>query len=94
MILACVCFCEVLTNQTEKISEMGNQNNRKGSRRWFLGFALDRDNSGDEEMVKMLTADGRLVSVKKSAIIKVSTTGKTTNKDIYVWMNNPSKEGQ
>ena len=75
---------------------MGNNNNKKGSRRWFLSFGLEsNDNSDSDEMVKMLTADGKLVTVKKSLLAKSPTSGKASNKDIFDWMNNPSKtEGQ
>jgi hypothetical protein len=74
-------------------SVMGNQNNKQGSRRWFLSLGLgSNNNTGDDEMVKMLTADGRLVTVKKSLLQKTSTSNKATNKDIYDWMNNPSKK--
>lgn len=72
---------------------MGNQHNTKGSRRWFLSFGLAKqENEADDEMVKMLTADGKLVTVKKSLLEKTSPTKKTSNKEIYDWMNNPSKK--
>ncbi len=44
------------------------------------------------ERVKMLTADGKLVEVDKSVFEKATTGKKASNKEIYDWMNNPSKE--
>lgn len=60
------------------------------SRRWFLtGGMLD---SPKKEMVKMLTPDGKLVEVDKAIFDQVAKKQKATNKEIYDWMNNPSKE--
>jgi hypothetical protein len=44
------------------------------------------------ERVKMITADGKLVEVDKSIFEKATTGKKASNKEIYDWMNNPSKE--
>ena len=43
-------------------------------------------------MVKMLTADGKLVEVPKAVLEAASKKQQSTNKEIYTWMNNPSKE--
>ena len=60
------------------------------SRRWFLtGGLLD---APKKEMIKMLTADGKLVEVERSVLEAASKKQKSTNKEIYNWMNNPSKE--
>jgi len=40
----------------------------------------------------MLTADGKLVEVDKAIFEKASKKQKATNKEIYNWMENPSKE--
>ena len=40
----------------------------------------------------MLTADGKLVEVEKSILDKMATKQKASNKDIYNWMENPSKD--
>jgi len=60
------------------------------SRRWFLSGGLK--DTGKKEMVKMLTADGKLVEVDKAIFDKIATKQKATNKEIYDWMQNPSKE--
>ena len=71
-------------------------NNKKPvdkSRRDFLSLFLSADKkAGNPEMVKMLTADGKLVEVDKAILDKVTKSQKSTNKEIYTWMNNPSKE--
>jgi hypothetical protein len=43
-------------------------------------------------MVKMLTADGRVVEIEKSVLDAAATKQKTSNKEIYKWMDNPSKD--
>jgi hypothetical protein len=66
------------------------------SRRWFLSGGL----SGTvkpapvekKEMVKMLTADGKLVEVDKAIFDLIAKKQKATNKDIFDWMENPSKK--
>lgn len=62
------------------------------SRRWFLTGGL----LGNEKkkMVKMLTADGKLVEVERSVLDAAPERKKAANKDIYEWMNNPSKENK
>jgi hypothetical protein len=62
------------------------------SRRWFLtGGLLDAEK---KQMVKMLTPDGKLVEVDKSVLEAASKKQKSTNKEIYDWMKNPSKENK
>ncbi|MEI7735594.1 MAG: hypothetical protein WCI49_09005 [Ferruginibacter sp.] len=63
------------------------------TRRGFLSIFLPADKtSAKPEMVKMLTADGKLVEVEKSVYDAVSTKQKVSNKEILNWMDNPSKE--
>ncbi|MBL0274040.1 MAG: hypothetical protein IPQ06_13445 [Chitinophagaceae bacterium] len=77
---------------------MGNNNHKDRNRRSFLSFLLSgKDNKpgtnqGNPEMVKMLTADGKLVEVSKTVLDELTKKQKATNKEIYTWMNNPSKE--
>jgi hypothetical protein len=71
-------------------------NNKKSadkSRRDFLSLFLPVDKkAGNPEMVKMLTAEGTLVEISKAVLDEVSKKQKATNKEIYTWMKNPSKE--
>jgi len=46
----------------------------------------------ETERVKMLTADGKLVEVEKTVYNKAAAGKKASNKEIYDWMKNPSKE--
>lgn len=63
------------------------------SRRWFLSLFTGADKTATKPgMVKMLTADGKLVQVEKAVLEAASQKQKSTNKEIYDWMNNPSKE--
>lgn len=74
---------------------MGDKNkNAQQSRRDFFSAFLRTKNKEQpyEEKVKMLTADGRLVEVNKSALAKASKNQKATNKEIFHWMKNPSKD--
>jgi len=77
---------------------MGNKKNKDRNRRSFLSFLLSgKDNNtgtnqGKPEMVKMLTADGKLVEIDKTVLDEVTKKQKASNKDIYTWMKNPSKE--
>ncbi len=77
---------------------MGNKKNKERSRRGFLTFLLTgkENNPGTTqakpEMVKMLTADGKLVEVSKTIVDEMSKKQKASNKEIYAWMKNPSKE--
>ena len=69
---------------------MGDNNESSKSRRWFLTGGLGEKNK--KEMVKMLTADGKVVEVEKSIVEAASQKQKATNSEIYQWMNNPSKK--
>lgn len=74
--------------------------NQAGSRRKFLAMGLLGSTSliarpghlmadaGEDnaDLVKMLTADGRLVEVPASAIEKAGETRKVANRDILDWM--------
>ncbi len=73
---------------------MGDTNNNEHkSRRWFLSlFKLAEDDSPKNDKVKMLTADGKLVEVDKAVLDAASKKIRSTNKEIYAWMNNPSKD--
>lgn len=72
---------------------MDKHHTTKKSRRGFLITLL----SGSEpsvskpEMIKMLTPEGKVVEVEKSILIKATKNKKATNKEIYEWMKNPSK---
>jgi hypothetical protein len=46
----------------------------------------------EDELVKMLTPDGKLVTVPKSVLTKAENRKKVNNQDILNWMNNPSIE--
>jgi hypothetical protein len=71
-------------------------NNKKTtdkSRRNFLSmFISSEKKTTPSEMVKMLTPDGKLVEVEKSVFEAATNKQKASNKDIYNWMQNPSKE--
>ena len=63
------------------------------TRRGFLSvFFPSEKTTAKPEMVKMLTADGKLVEVEKSVFEAASTKQKVTNKEFLNWMDNPSKE--
>jgi hypothetical protein len=71
---------------------MGDNNESSDkSRRWFLTGGLG-DATAKKEMVKMLTADGKVVEIEKSVLEAAATKQKASNKEIYEWMNNPSKD--
>jgi hypothetical protein len=55
-------------------------------------FVQPDKNIPDNNKVKMLTADGKLVEIDKAILDKVTKNQKSSNKDIYTWMKNPSKE--
>lgn len=55
-------------------------------------FGAADKNETKPGMVKMLTADGKLVEIDKAVLDAASKKQKSTNKEIYDWMNNPSKE--
>lgn len=70
-------------------------NNKKPvdkSRRWFFSLLLSQKENNSTEKIKMLTADGKLVEVDKALFDAVTRKQKATNKEIYNWMKNPSKE--
>lgn len=73
---------------------MGNNKKPEDkSRRWFLSLFTKGDTkAANPNMVKMLTADGKLVEIDKSVLEAASTKQKSSNKEIYDWMQNPSKE--
>lgn len=77
---------------------MGNNKQKDRDRRGFLSFLLSgkdnitSTNQDKPEMVKMLTADGKLVEVDKALLDEVAKKQKTSNKEIFDWMKNPSKE--
>lgn len=73
---------------------MGKPTNEESkSRRWFLSlFTNAEKNEAAPGMVKMLTADGKLVEIDKSVLEAATKKQKSTNKEIYEWMQNPSKE--
>ena len=63
------------------------------SRRWFLSLFTSADNKEAKPgMVKMPTADGKLVEIDKTVLKAASKKQKSSNQEIYDWMNNPSKE--
>lgn len=70
-----------------------NKKSENKSRRWFLSLFTAADKKAAKpEMVKMLTADGKLVEIDKTLLDAASKKQKSTNKEIYDWMQNPSKE--
>lgn len=72
---------------------MENDNNSElKSRRWFL--SLFGSTNAKKEKVKMLTADGKLVEIDQSILDAASKKQRSSNKEIYDWMQNPSKENK
>jgi hypothetical protein len=78
---------------------MENNNQKDRSRRGFLSLLVSgkgtntpTENQPKPEMVKMLTADGKLIQIEKSVLEAVSKKQKSSNQEIFQWMNNPSKE--
>ena len=70
-----------------------NKNTEDRSRRWFLSLFTATDKKAAKPgMVKMLTADGKLVEIDKAVLDAASKKQKSSNKEIYDWMKNPSKE--
>ena len=70
-----------------------NKKSEDKSRRWFLSLFTAADKKPtNPNMVKMLTADGKLVEIDKSVLEAASKKQKSSNKEIYDWMQNPSKE--
>jgi len=64
------------------------------SRRWFLSLLMSAEKKAGAktEMIKMLTADGKLVEIDKTVLDEAAKKQKSTNKEIFDWMKNPSKE--
>ena len=63
------------------------------SRRWFLSLFTQTDKKqGKPEMVKMLTAEGKLVEIDKAVLDEMSKKQKATNQEIFNWRKNPSKD--
>lgn len=56
-----------------------------------LAYKSGIQKSEKKEMVKMLTADGKLVEVDKKVLDAITAKKKVSNKEIVAWMNNPSK---
>jgi hypothetical protein len=55
----------------------------------------EKKTSADEgPTVKMLTPDGKMVEVSKAMLDKLSKNKKASKKEIYDWMNNPSKDNK
>lgn len=74
---------------------MGNSKKEDGikSRRWFLSLFTSADKTPAKAgMVKMLTADGKLVEIDKSVLDKATKNQRSSNKEIFDWMKNPSKD--
>lgn len=73
---------------------MGQTNKiEKKNRRWFLSFLLGTGKDRSKpEMVKMLTPDGKLVEVERSVLDKATAKKRSSNQEIYHWMDNPSKQ--
>lgn len=69
---------------------MGNDK-KKGSRSWFFSSFLGKKESSTNEKVKMLTADGKLVEIDKEVLDNAIAKTKAGNREIFEWMNNPSK---
>ena len=65
-----------------------NKKTQQSSRRGFFASLLGQK----AEKIKMLTPDGKLVEVDKSVIDRASTNKKASNKEIFDWMQNPSKD--
>lgn len=69
---------------------MGNKKNEPKNRRQFFSSLLAGKPKG--ERVKMLTPDGKLVEVDKQILEQAQQKIKAGNKEIYNWMQNPSKD--
>ena len=71
--------------------ENKEKTNDKSRREFLSHFFPIAAKTNNLEMVKMLTADGKLVEVKKSIVDAATTRQKVSNKEILDWMQNPSK---
>ncbi len=61
---------------------------KKNSRRAFLQRWISNDKS--EEQIKMMTPEGKLVSVNKSAIRTIKKS-KVTNQELKEWIDQKNK---
>jgi hypothetical protein len=71
------------------------EDNKKTSaktRRSFLSLFASDSKATKPGRVKMLTADGKLVEIDQAVLDAAKTNKKASNKEIYEWMQNPSKE--
>ena len=66
---------------------MGNKKDQPKSRRQFFSSLLGNK---QEDKIKLLTADGKLVEVDKS-VVEAGQRKKVNNREILAWMKNPSK---
>lgn len=84
--------CQPALNKLHRLifypKNQSNMGNQPKSRREFLSL-FRRSNT---EKVKMLTPDGQLVEVDKRVLEQALQKKKASNKDIYRWMENPSKK--
>ena len=71
---------------------MGNSKKDQQSRRGFLNALFNSGKKQPTEMVKMLTPDGKLVEVPRSAVDAAASKTKASNQEILSWMKNPSKK--
>jgi hypothetical protein len=73
-----------------------NTNKDKDRRGFFSSLLSGKEKNpapakSNSEKVKMLTADGKLVEIDKAVLDEVTKKQKSTNKEIFDWMKNPSK---
>ncbi|MFI5134830.1 MAG: hypothetical protein ACHQD9_03150 [Chitinophagales bacterium] len=57
----------------------------------FLSSISGTRKKNQDEKIKMLTADGRLVEVDRSQIKREITSGRATNEEVLEWMNSPKE---
>lgn len=62
------------------------------SRRGFFNRILAAKETSSTDTVKMLTADGKLVEISRDVLEQAAANKKASKKEIYDWMQNPSKE--
>jgi hypothetical protein len=58
----------------------------------FLSSSASTHPPRKGEKIKMLTADGKLVEVEKSAIEKKTSARRATNKEVFDWMDAKHKK--
>jgi hypothetical protein len=68
---------------------MGNYQNKNANRRQFFSSLIRKK---DAAKIKMLTPDGKLVEVDKDIVDASVNRQKASSKDIFKWMENPSKD--